>query len=58
MMFGIERHSMISPASANWITPNDFIRRGIDYRKNILVLQVHVHLARDGIVLRHSRFAV
>ena len=39
MMFGIERHSMISLASAYCITPDDFVCRGIDYRKNILVLQ-------------------
>src|SRR5713101_8761679 len=50
--------TVISLAFPNRIATDDLVRRGIDYRKNILVLQVHVHLARDGIVLRHSRFAV
>ena len=58
MVFGVERHSMISIASAHGITRDDFIRCGIYNRKNILVLQVHVYFARNRIVLRHSRFAV
>src|SRR6266404_2606553 len=44
--------------SAAWIPPDDFVRRGIDDSENVLVLQVHVHLAGDGIVLRHPRFTV
>src|SRR6266852_6482755 len=57
-MFGVERHSMISLASGHGITPHDFICRGINYRKNVLVLQVYVYFACEWIVLRHSGFTV
>src|SRR5260221_11667777 len=58
VMFWVERHSMISIASAHGITRDDFIRRGVANRENVLVLQVYVYFARNRIVLRHSRFAV
>src|SRR3984893_7932440 len=53
MVFGIECHSMISLTSSDRIPPDDLIDCGINDRKNILVLQIDVHLPRYRVVLRH-----
>ncbi len=58
VMLRVKSHPVVSFASADRIPPDDFVRRGIDDRENVLVLQVHVHLAGDGIVLRHPGLTV
>ena len=49
---------MVSFAFRNGIASNHLIGRRINDGENVLVLQVDVNLPHDGIVLRHSRFAV
>src|SRR4029077_15081007 len=58
MMFRVKRHTVIPFAASYRVTPYHFIRRRIDHRENILVLQVYVHFLRDGVVLWHSGFTV
>src|SRR5258706_10896062 len=50
MVRGIERHAVVSLATAHRISGDHSIRRGIDYREGVLVLQVHINLARDWVV--------
>ena len=58
MVLGVERHAVISLALPDRIAPNHLVGRWIDYCKYILVLQIHVQVPRNWVVLRHSRFAV
>ena len=58
MMLGIESHPVISLAAPNRKAPHNFIGYRIDDCKNVLILQIHVHLTRYGIVLRHPGLAV
>ena len=54
----VQRHSVIALARPDGISPYNLVRRGIDDRKDVLILQIDVDLAGDGIVLRHPGFAV
>ncbi len=58
MVFRVERHAVVALAFPDWIAPDNLVRCRINDSENVLVLQVHIHLARDGIVLRHSGFTV
>ncbi len=58
VMLRVKRHAVVSLAASHGIPAHNGIRRGVDDRKNVLVLQVHVHLARDRVVLRHTGLAV
>src|SRR5713101_5088640 len=58
MMLRIKRHPMVSFAPPDRISPHDFVSRRIKDRENILILKIYIHLTRNRIVLRHSRFAV
>src|SRR5882724_13414638 len=58
MVLWVKGHPVISLAASHGITPYDLIRSRIDDGKNILILQIHVNLLGEWIVLRHSRFAV
>ncbi len=58
VMLRVQRHSVIALASPNGISPYNLVRHRIDDRKDVLVLQIDVHLAGDGIVLRHPGFTV
>src|SRR5438132_14284540 len=58
MMLWVQRHSVISVASPNGISPYNLVRHRINDRKDVLVLQIDVYLAGDGIILRHSGFAL
>ena len=57
-MLRIECHAVVPFAFPDRIPTYDRIGRGIDHREDVLVLQIHIHLVRDRIVLRHSRFTV
>src|SRR5256884_239788 len=54
----VKRHAVISLAFPDRVPAYNFVGRGINDSKNVLVLEVHVDLPRHGIVLRHPRFAV
>ena len=54
----IECHAVVPFAFPDRIPAHNRIGRGIDHRKNVLVLEIDVHLARDRIVLRHPRFTL
>ncbi len=58
MVFGVQRHAVVSFAFSDWIPSNDLVRCRINDGENVLVLQVDIHPARDGVVLGHSRFTV
>jgi len=58
MVFWIQCHPMISLTLSDRIATDDLVRRRFYHCKYILVLQIHVHLPRNGVVLRHSRLAV
>src|SRR5438309_1245460 len=57
-MLRVRRHSMIALAPPNGISPYHLVRCGIDDRKDVLILEIDVHLAGDGIVLWHPGFTV
>lgn len=48
---------MVSFATAHRIATDHGIRCRVDHREDILILQVHVDLACDRVVLRHAGFA-
>ena len=58
VMLQVKRHSVISLALPNRISPHHLICRRINDRKDVLILQINVYLAGDGIVLRHPGFTV
>jgi len=58
MVLGVDGHAMIAAASLDGIPAHHRVRGGIDHHENILVLKVDIDLARDGVVLRHTCFAV
>ena len=57
-MLGVKGHPVISFATSHGMTPYNLIGSWIDDGKNILILQFHINLLGDRIVLRHSRFTV
>src|SRR5213594_3268936 len=57
-VLGVKRHSVIPVAFPNAVAPDDLIRLRVYHRKNILVLEIDIYLAGDGIVLWHPSFAV
>ena len=58
MPLWIKRHPMISNTAAHRVLADHRVRGRIDHGQDILALQIDVHLARDRIVLRHTRLAV
>jgi len=58
VMFRVKRHAVVSFAPPNRILGDDFVLLGIDDRKNVVILEIHVDLACNRIVLRHSCLAV
>ena len=58
MVLRVKRHPMVSLALPDRVAPDDFVRRRINHREDVLVLQIHIHFSRDGVVLRHSRFTI
>ena len=57
-MVRVKRHTVVSFAPSHGITPYHRVSRRIDDGKYILVLEVHVHLARDRVVLRHAGLTI
>ncbi len=49
---------MVAFAAADCIAGDDFVRCRINDSEKILVLQIHVYLLSNRIILRHPRLAV
>jgi len=58
VMLRVESHPVVSLASPDRITANNLIRCGINDRKNVLARKVDVHLACNGVILRHACLAI
>jgi hypothetical protein len=58
VMLRVKSHAVISLAASDRVSRYNLICGGINDSEDILVLQIHVHLARDRIVLWHAGFAV
>ena len=57
-VLGVKRHSVIPVASPNAVAPDNLIRLRVYHHKNILILEIDIDLAGNGIVLWHSSFAI
>src|SRR5215813_3835 len=53
-----EGRSVIALAFSNPVAPANLIRLRINYREDILELQIYVHFPGKRVVLRHPGFAV
>src|SRR2546429_6107071 len=51
-IYTLSLHDALPISATDGIPPDDFVGCRIDDCENVLVLQIHVHLARDRIVLR------
>src|SRR5215475_13100433 len=54
MVLWIKSHAVIAFAPADGIAGDDFIGCGIDYRKDVRVLEIDVNPARNRVVLWHA----
>src|SRR5512135_2237980 len=54
----VQSHAVIAAAAAHAVAGHHLVGLRVNDGENILVLQIHVHLAGGGIVLRHAGFAV
>src|SRR5438477_6786959 len=57
-VLGVKRHSVIPVASPNAVAPDNLIRLRVYHHKNILILEIDIDLAGNGIVLWHPSFAI
>lgn len=53
VVLGVERHAVVAAAASDQMTAHDRVRRGINHRDHIQVLQIHIDQLRDRIVLEH-----
>lgn len=57
-MLRVKRHSVVTLAPPNGISLYHLVRQRIDDRKDVLILQIDIDLAGNGIILRHPGFTV